>query len=59
MAAALGYKNPSKALSDHCKGVTKCYAPTSSGKQEMLFIPEGALYALLFAMQLQKANNEG
>ena len=31
VAKALGYKNPSKALSDHCKGITKRYTPTKSG----------------------------
>lgn len=34
-AKALGYTNPSKALSDHCKGVTKRYTPTTSGEQEV------------------------
>lgn len=46
VAKALGYRNPSKALSDHCKGVTKRYTPTQSGKQAMNFIPEGDIYRL-------------
>ena len=46
VAAALGYKNSRKALADHCKGVTKRYTPTSSGNQEMNFIPEGDIYRL-------------
>jgi prophage antirepressor-like protein len=35
IAKALGYQNTSKAISDHCKGVTKRYIPTNGGQQEM------------------------
>ncbi|WP_195328192.1 phage antirepressor KilAC domain-containing protein [Flavonifractor plautii] len=56
VAKALGYKNPSKALSDHCKGVTKRYTPTSSGKQEMNFIPEGDIYRLAAKSELPGAD---
>lgn len=55
IAKALGYKNPSKALSDHCKGVTKRYTPTASGKQEMNFIPEGDIYRLAAKSELSGA----
>lgn len=55
VAKALGYKNPRKALSDHCGGVTKRYAPTSSGEQEMSFIPEPDLYRLIFSSKLPTA----
>lgn len=55
VAKALGYTNPSKALSDHCKGVTKRYAPTKSGTQEMSFIPESDLYRLVFGSKLPSA----
>lgn len=55
VAKALGYTNPSKALSDHCKGVTKRYAPTKSGMQEMSFIPESDLYRLVFGSKLPTA----
>jgi prophage antirepressor-like protein len=55
VAKALGYTNPSKALSDHCKGVTKCYTPTKSGTQEMSFIPESDLYRLVFSSKLPTA----
>jgi hypothetical protein len=36
VAAALGYKNPSKAIADHCKakGVTKRYTLTGGGGLE-------------------------
>ena len=55
IAKALGYSNPSKALNDHCKGVTKRYTPTSSGEQEMSFIPESDLYRLVFSSKLPTA----
>lgn len=55
VAKALGYTNPSKALSDHCRGVTKRYTPTTSGKQEMSFIPESDLYRLVFSSKLPTA----
>lgn len=55
VAKALGYTNPSKALSDHCKGVTKRYTPTKSGMQEMSFIPESDLYRLVFGSKLPSA----
>lgn len=55
VARALGYANPRKALLDHCKGVTKRYAPTKSGTQEMSFIPEADLYRLVFSSKLPTA----
>ena len=55
IARALGYSNPSKALNDHCKGVTKRYTPTKSGEQEMSFIPESDLYRLIFSSKLPNA----
>ena len=55
VAKALGYSNTSKALSDHCKGVTKRYTPTNSGTQEMSFIPESDLYRLVFSSKLPTA----
>ena len=55
VAKALGHTNPSKAISDHCKGVTKRYTPTKSGTQEMSFIPESDLYRLVFSSKLPTA----
>lgn len=52
---ALGYKNQSKALNDHCKGVTKRYIPTSGGKQKANFLPEGDLYRLITHSKLPSA----
>lgn len=55
VAKALGYSNPSKAVNDHCKGVTKRYTPTSGGNQEMSFIPEGDVYRLITRSKLPSA----
>lgn len=55
VAKALGYKNPSRALSAHCRGVTKRYAPTASGVQEMNFISEGDIYRLAAKSELPGA----
>lgn len=56
VAKALGYTNPSKAINDHCRGVTKRYMGVQTGVKadgtpatqqvEMLFITEGDIYRL-------------
>lgn len=46
VAHALGYVITSKAINDHCKGVSKMEVPTNGGPQQMLFIPEGDVYRL-------------
>ena len=53
VAAALGYANPRKAVSDHCNGVTKRDTPTSSGVQSMSYINEGDLYRLIMKSKLK------
>lgn len=55
VATALGYTNPRKAISDHCKGVTKRDTPTSSGVQQMSYINEGELYRLIMKSKLPSA----
>lgn len=55
IAEALGYTNPRKALADHCKGVTKRYALTEGGRQELSFIPEGDVYRLICGSKLPSA----
>ena len=55
-ALALGYKNPAKALLDHCKGVTKRSLPTNGGTQELNFISEGDLCRLAAKSELPGAN---
>ena len=55
VARALGYTNPSKALTDHCKGITKRCTPTNGGEQLLSFIPESDLYRLIFRSKLPSA----
>lgn len=58
VAKMLGYTNPSKALNDHCRCVTKRYTPhpQSPDKQiEMAFIPEGDVYRLIAHSKLPAA----
>lgn len=55
VARALQYANPRKAISDHCKGVTKRDTLTAGGKQEMTFIPEGDVYRLICHSKMEKA----
>lgn len=55
VAKSLGYAVPQKALRDHCKGVLKRNTPTTSGVQEMSFIPESDLYRLVFRSKLPGA----
>lgn len=57
VAKSLGYTNPSKALNDHCKGVTKRSTPTNGGEQELSFIPESDLYRLIFSSKLPSAES--
>lgn len=55
VAKALGYTNPSKAINDHCKGITKRYTLTAGGEQEMSFITEGDIYRLAARSKLPGA----
>ena len=55
VATILGYSNVSKAISDHCKGVTKRYIPTSSGDQLMLLVPERDVYRLIMRSKMPEA----
>lgn len=55
VAKALGYSNPRDALNRHCRGVVKRDTPTTSGEQEMSFIPESDLYRLVFRSKLPGA----
>lgn len=56
IANALGYANPSKALKDHCKGVTKRYPlATPGGIQNVRFISEPDLYRLIAHSKLPNA----
>ena len=58
VAKALGYSNPSKALSDHCRCLTKRYVPHPQSHDktiEMSFIQESDLYRLVFSSKLPTA----
>lgn len=55
VAKVLGYTNTSKAINDHCKGVTKRYIPTAGGEQEVNLIPEGDIYRLIVRSNLPLA----
>lgn len=55
VAKALGYSNPRKAISDHCKGVTKRDTLTNGGLQSVSFIPEGDIYRLIIKSKLPNA----
>lgn len=47
VAAALGYKDTTNAIKQHCRGVVKRHLTDKLGReQEMNFIPEGDIYRL-------------
>jgi len=65
IAEILGYKNSRKAISDHCKGVTKSYIGVVTGQKadgenaiqtlEMSVIPERDVYRLIMRSKLPAA----
>lgn len=57
VANMLGYKNPRKAVSDHCRCVTKRYVPHPQGKGTLCvnIIPEGDVYRLIVCSKLPAA----
>lgn len=55
VAKALGYSNPSKAVIQHCKGITKSGIPSGGGIQETNCITEGDLYRLITKSELPSA----
>lgn len=56
VATALGYENPSKAMNDHCKGVTKRYPlQTPGGVQQVRFITRSDLLRLIVSSKLESA----
>lgn len=54
-ATLLGYKNPRKAIIDHCKGVIKHDSLSAGGIQKRNFILEGDLYRLIARSKLPAA----
>lgn len=55
VARALEYANPSKAVIDHCKGVTVLETPTNGGIQKIKFGNEGQVYRLILKAKTSKA----
>lgn len=56
VAVALGYTNTSKAVKDHCKGVTKRYPlQTAGGTQTFTFIKRNDVYRLITSSKLPSA----
>lgn len=52
----LGYTNPAKAMSDHCKGITKRYPlATAGGKQEIRILSEADVMRLICGSKLPAA----
>lgn len=57
VARALGYKNPTKAIADHCKGTVERRTNDSLGRQQtMKFITEGDIYRLAAKSELPGAD---
>lgn len=56
IAQVLGYSNPSKAVLDHCKGVSKLGIPSAGGTQLTNVIPEGDVYRLVVKAADQSRN---
>jgi prophage antirepressor-like protein len=55
IATALGYERPSKAVSDHCKGILIQDTIKNSGGYPEKLIPEGDVYRLVSRSQLPTA----
>lgn len=56
VAISLGYKDPTNAIKQHCKGVVKRHLLTDGGKQLANFIPEGDIYRLAAKSELPGAD---
>ena len=56
-AEKLGYRNPRKAIRDHCRqhGILIHSVYTQTGRKEVKYISEGNLYRLIIASRLPKA----
>jgi anti-repressor protein len=58
VARALEYANPSKAVIDHCKGISKLGIPSHGGNQETNVIQHGDIYRLIVKAADQSKNIE-
>lgn len=55
VAAALGYKDTSQAVRNHCKGVVETPTPSAGGTQLAKIIPESDVYRLVMRSKLPDA----
>lgn len=56
IAKALGYKNPQKAIRDHCKGVNESFIPSNGGEQKAKVIAKSDIYRLIVRSKLESAD---
>ncbi len=58
VAVTLGYANPSMAVINHCKGVSKLDIPSKGGKQQTSIISEIDIYNLVFEAAKQSRSKK-
>lgn len=56
IARALGYKNPQKAIRDHCKRVNESFIPSNGGEQKAKVITKSDIYRLIVRSKLEYAD---
>lgn len=56
IARALGYKNPQKAIRDHCKRVNESFIPSNGGEQKAKVISKSDIYRLIVRSKLESAD---
>lgn len=56
IARALGYKNPQKAIRDHCKRVNESFIPSNGGEQKANVIAKSDIYRLIVRSKLESAD---
>lgn len=56
IAKALGYKNPQKAIRDHCKRVNESFIPSNGGEQKANVICKSDIYRLIVRSKLSTAD---
>lgn len=56
IAKALGYKNPQKAIRDHCKRVNESFIPSNGGEQKAKVICKSDIYRLIVRSKLESAD---
>lgn len=56
ISRALGYKNPQKAIRDHCKRVNESFIPSNGGEQKAKVIAKSDIYRLIVRSKLESAD---